>query len=179
MRTRFIFSLCTMVLAAALVVGGFSLAWFTDEGKSLSTPTMQTGTVGLQIKVFKPNKLDICWKAWGESRSQVFVWKIHNTGSEPAYVRGQIVEEPSKSEVEWKSSDWLEKREADGTQWFYSPGPIPPNGWAQLTLTGSLPDGRIQYGEYEVYLKAEAIQTANDAIKREWWADYPGGNAND
>lgn len=107
MRTRFIFSLFSMVLAAALVVGGFSLAWFTDEHTPSSGPALSTGTVDYEIIAAElvgcEEDEDRIWRP-GESRD--FFWAIENTGSKAALYRAKLKETVETGTFEGQETAW-------------------------------------------------------------------------
>lgn len=185
MKPRFIFSLCSMVLAAALVVGGFSLAWFTDEAKSSNTPAMHTGTVNVEIVQagVSPDEAE----KWNRGDSREFSWLLKNKGTKAAYLRARVDErmergkccKPArvKSQVEWvlATEEWLPKVDREGLQWYYSPAPVNPGEQVELRLTGSLPGRskvKVHSGEYTVSLEAEALQASNRALGF-MWPDHP------
>jgi len=105
MRSRSIFSLISIVLATALVIGGFSLAWFTDKGAPSTRPALSTGTVDFEIVtaelVGSQGDEQSVWEA-GESKD--FFWAIENTGSKAALYRAKLIEtvqSVGKEETAW------------------------------------------------------------------------------
>jgi len=93
MKARIVLSLLSLSLAVVLVIGGFTLAWFTDETVPPVRPTMTTGTIDYEITKaqFEPETV-----AWSPGECKNFTWDLENIGSKSIFYRARLIETISR-----------------------------------------------------------------------------------
>lgn len=184
MKSRFIFSLCSIALAATLVAGGFSLAWLGDEDAHPDIPAVITGTVDYNIT----DAALIGYEEeeqWHRGDRRDFAWTLHNTGTKAVYYRARLIEsldgetETTEDLIDWEltaDAVWIYKKDSSTVGWYYSQMPVKAGDTISLQLTGTLADEDVQSGDYEVVLETEAVQATSDAVD-EIWESHPYGEA--
>lgn len=157
MRSQFILSLCGIVLAAALVVGGTTSAWFTDRSIPLENPALAAGTVDVEVTPLDPDE-----GVWDRGESKQFTWALENMGSEPAYVRARL-SEWVEGQVDWAPAGTSAGAWTDpGDGWYYYTPVVRAGETVFLELVGS-PARTGDEVAYIATLEAEAVQTSNNA----------------
>ncbi len=107
-RSRIIFSLFSLVFGAALVFGGFTLAWFTDEATPSTNPAWVVGTVDYEVSGpgFETTQESTSSKPvkWEPGECKEFSWTFTNTGTKSLALRARVIEEyhgSDGSETAW------------------------------------------------------------------------------
>jgi hypothetical protein len=128
MKPRIIISLLGVILAIALVAGGFTLAWFTDEAVPPASPTMTTGTVDFEIKDAEFNPGPGVWMPGKcEKSCKEFSWTLTNTGSKRAFFRARLIEKIETikvgCETAWGEGTRFKKKGNWGMYFTYNGSP--------------------------------------------------------
>lgn len=121
MRLRIAAALFTLFLAVALVIAGFSAAWFTAEDSLPSATAFLVGTVDLEITGEEAQPAEFRWEVEEGKPCRDFTWTMENTGSKGVFMRARLEETlllPGADETAW----------GEGTR-FVNPG-----NWAMYFL---------------------------------------------
>lgn len=80
-------------VAAGLITGGFTMAWFTAESPIFTAARMVTGTVKVEVLETRVNSipfdLDSGAILWAPGESKEFAWTLQNTGSKAVLLRAR------------------------------------------------------------------------------------------
>ena len=125
MKTRLLIALPIIALMGAIVIAGFTMAWFSDQ-KIPSSVSMTMGTVDVDITDPQTNLIPgeegkFLWNA-ADGPAQ-FSWTLQNTGSKRAFLRARLMEHfefmTTESHSAWGAE--ADMFEADGRHQFIFP----------------------------------------------------------
>ncbi|NLK00036.1 MAG: hypothetical protein GX318_02210 [Clostridia bacterium] len=184
MRSKALLSIF-LILTAAALIGGATMAWFTDDAK-LARAELETGTLYIDAELnniipMPDREIDNV----NPGDCATVCWEIKNTGSKSAEVRVKLeglwedgLDAGNVFFAPKPGSGWV-MHEDEGQTWlYYTGGPLAgtyggaEGGTVELCVVvafdGVLTDCAYQGKEFTFTGTAEAIQATNDAPESQW-----------
>lgn len=201
---RLVASVMFLVVGLAAIFGATS-AWFTDKSEDIVND-FTAGTLEIEVKEKVSWNQELGWvtsaqkENWNPGDCEWKKFKIENTGSKTAYIRGELEGKWQKKEgnqwVAWDldgkddpvtvkitseyEGDWQIIKE-NGKTFFYYKGILSKDQFITLKvdicLDGPGADNDFQGKRYTLTARFEAIQTTNQAVDDVWgyWYDEDAG----
>lgn len=146
----------------SFLIGGFTMAYFSDEIKNYELATFTTAKVEIEVK----RDEHISQQSTNYAESRNIEWEIKNKGTESIRLKTTVIKSGSDSheEVLLDSGDnWILGDDGD----YYYTEEVQPKTTVIFPLALQF-DTWNTVGDYGINIEAEAIQASNDAIDYKW-----------